>query len=98
MREGAVAGHKRLIADAEKALAERHAPAVETFAADAAGAKEKLAKLKRGESVPGGLGKKRDVVAEFKKAGWTQRDIRRAARLARLTDEEFATLIERPTP
>jgi hypothetical protein len=92
--EGAVAGHKSIIADAEKAIAE-HAPAAETFAADAAAAKEKLAKLKRDESVSGGLGKKLDVVAEFKKAGWTQHEMRQAERLSRLTSEEFETLMEK---
>jgi hypothetical protein len=94
MAEGAVAGHKSIIADAEKAIAERTS-AAETFAADAAAAKDKLAKLKRGESVSGGLGKKLDVVAELKKAGWTQRDMRQAERLSRLTGEEFETLIEK---
>jgi hypothetical protein len=92
MAEGMVAGHKRLIADAEKAVAEQHAPAVETFAADAAAAKDKLAKLKRGESVSGGLGKRPDPLAMFKAAGWTPRDIRRARLLSSLTPEEYKTL------
>jgi hypothetical protein len=74
MAEGMVAGHKSLIADAEKALAD-HAPAAERFAADAAAAKDKLAKLKRGDSVPGGLGKQPAVEKVFREAGWTRRDI-----------------------
>jgi hypothetical protein len=94
MAEGSVVGHKRVVAKAEDAIA-KAALVVASFAADAANARERLAKLKRGESVSGGLGKRPDVLAMFKAAGWTPREIRRARRLASLTDEEFDTLRKR---
>jgi hypothetical protein len=94
MAEGSVAGHKSIIAKAEDAIAKAQ-PAAATFAADAADARERLAKLKRGESVWGGLGKRLDILAMFKAAGWTPRDIRRAERLSSLTHEEYEALMER---
>jgi len=91
MAEGSVAGHKRVIADAEDAIAKAQ-PAASAFAADAADARARLAKLKRGESVSGGLGKRPDALAMFKAAGWTPRQISRAMRLASLTEDEFKML------
>jgi hypothetical protein len=94
MAEGSIAGHKRVIAKAESAIAKAQ-PAAETFAADAAEARDRLDKLKRGESVSGGLGKRPDPLGMFKAAGWTPREIKRAGRLATLTEEEFETLRKR---
>jgi hypothetical protein len=86
--------HKRLIASAEAKLKES-----ERAAADATEnretARERLAKLKRGESVAGGLGKKLDIVAMLKSAGLTPREIRRAALYASLAPEEFEAMLDR---
>ena len=55
----------------------------------------RLEKLKRGESVSGGLGKKFDVVAAMKAAGWTPSMMRHARLLASLTDAEMKQAISR---
>jgi hypothetical protein len=85
--------HKRLIASAEAKLKES-----EHAAADAAKnreiARERLAKLKRGESVAGGLGKKLDIVAMMK-AAFTPREIRRMVLYASLTREDFEAMLDR---
>jgi hypothetical protein len=87
-------GYKGLIASTETKLKES-----ERAAADAAEkrevARERLAKLKRGESVAGGLGKKLDIVALTKEAGFTPRQIRRMVLYASLTGEEFEAMLER---
>jgi hypothetical protein len=85
--------HKRLIASAEAKLKES-----ERAAADAAEnretARERLAKLKRGESVAGGLGKKLDFAA-VAKAAFTPREIRRMVLYATLAPEEFKAMLDR---
>ena len=69
-------GQKGLIASAEAKLKES-----ECAAADAAerreAARERLVKLKHGESVSGGMGKKLDVNAMLKAAGFTARELKR---------------------
>jgi hypothetical protein len=87
-------GYKGLIASTETKLKES-----ERSAADAAekreAARERPAKLKRGESVAGGLGKKLDIVTMTKTAGFTPRQIRRMVLYASLTGEEFEAMLDR---
>jgi hypothetical protein len=90
-------GRKVLIASAEAKKAEH-----ERAAADAAekveAARERLAKIARGESVPGGLGKKLDIVALLKAAGWTPAMFRHARLLANLTEAELKVMLGRSHP
>ena len=87
----------RLIALAEAKLNEHNRAAAGTIE-QCEVAKERLAKLKCGESVSGGLGKKLDVVARLKASGFTARQMKRALLLASLTDEGFRTLLQRTDP
>jgi hypothetical protein len=86
--------HKLMIASAEAKRKEH-----ERLSADAAEkrevARERLAKLARGETVAGGLGKKLDMAAVAKAAGLTARDIRRARLYASLNPAEFETALDR---
>jgi hypothetical protein len=91
---GIVEGHKELIAKAEKTIAE-HAPRVEEAGENVQAARDRLERLKRGESVSGGLGKKFDVVAAMKAAGWTPSMMRHARLLASLTEAELKQAISR---
>jgi hypothetical protein len=88
-----VEGHKALIARAETKIAEE-TPRVADAAEKVEAAKSRLEKLRRGESVSGGLGKKFDVVAAMKAAGWTPSMLRRSRLLASLTAAEFESLLE----
>jgi hypothetical protein len=83
-----IEGHKAHIALAEAKIAEM-APEVAKAAEKVEVARSRLEKLKRGESVAGGLGKKLDVVAVMKAAGWTPSMMGRARLLASLTEAEF---------
>jgi hypothetical protein len=104
MNASTVAEHKALIANAERKIAEL-APMAASAADNAQVAKERLDKIKRGENVPGGLGKRfdqADAIAILKAAGWTPRDFRRMKLVGELTDAEFeaalaATHADRPT-
>jgi hypothetical protein len=94
MNASSAEGHK-LIAAAAEAKRQEH----ERQAADAVEkrdvARGRLAKLARGESVAGGLGKKVDMGALAKAAGLTAKDIRRARMYAFLTENEFETASKR---
>jgi hypothetical protein len=73
-------GHTELIAQAEQARAASETAAAAT-AAQSADAQERVARLERGEDVPGGLGKPmsaKDIVAAL---GWTASDVRNAVNL-----------------
>ena len=83
-----VEGHKALIALAETKIAE-YAPKAAEAGERAQAAKDRLERIRRGESVPGGLGKPFDVRAAFKAEGFTERDLRRMRRLASLTEAEM---------
>jgi hypothetical protein len=86
-------GHKAHIALAETKIAEI-APEVAKAADAKEAAKERLEKIKRGESVAGGFGKPMDYrqfVAILKAAGWTPRDFRRMKLMGKLTRAEFET-------
>jgi hypothetical protein len=67
-------GHKAHIVLAERKIADV-APEVAKAAESRDIAKKRLEKIRRGESVPGGLGKPVDVRAAFRAAGWTTRDM-----------------------
>ena len=55
-------------------------------------ARTKLAKLKRGEAVTGGLGKRLDLRAVIKPAGITPRMLRRMLLFADMSETEFEAL------
>lgn len=78
MNAASVGGHKALIATAEATIAAL-APKSEEAAERAQAAKERLERLKHGESVAGGLGKRIDIEAMFKAAGITPRQMYREA-------------------
>jgi hypothetical protein len=56
-------------------------------------ARDRLERLKRGESVSGGLGKRLDFEAELKAAGFTTRQLRRMRLLGSLTKAEFEQML-----
>jgi hypothetical protein len=89
-----VEGHKGVIAVVEAKQKEN-----ERLAADAAEkrevARERLAKLARGESVAGGFGKKLDFKAELRAAGFTTRQLNRMRLLAELTRPAFESFLKR---
>jgi len=81
-----------LIARAEAKIAEQK-PLAAQAAEKAEAAKSRLEKIRRGEAVAGGLGKRLDVVAMLKAAGFTPSMMRRARLLNSLTETEFETLL-----
>jgi hypothetical protein len=87
-------GHKHLIASAE-AKRKEHERLADEAAKRREIARERLAKLSRGESVTGGLGKKLDMAAVVKAAGLTPKEVRRALLMASLTPTEFEILLKR---
>jgi hypothetical protein len=89
-----IEGQKLLIARAEAKLAEQK-PLAAQAGEKAEAARERLAKLKQGESVSGGLGKKLDVLAMLKAAGFTTRQMKRMQLMASLTDEDFEAVLAR---
>jgi hypothetical protein len=93
-----IAEHKALIAKAETKIAEL-APKAEEAAERAEAAKGRVAKIRRGEDVAGGLGKRftrEDAVAILKAMGWTPKDFRQMELQGSLTSAEFETLFEPP--
>jgi hypothetical protein len=93
MGAASVEEHKALISSAETKIAEQ-APRVAEAGERVEAAKDRLARLARGESVPGGLGKQIDVRAMSKAAGITPAMMRRARLLGNLTEAEFETLLD----
>ena len=87
-------GQKSLIAAAEARL-KGHERAVADASEKLEAAKDRLTRLRRGDGVVGSLGKKFDIVAAMKAAGFTQRMIKRAQSLADLAPAEFEVLLER---
>ena len=88
MGTASVEEHRALIARTETKIAE-HAPKAAEAGERAQAAKDRLERIRRGESVPGGLGKPFDVRAALKAAGFTERDQRRCELLASLTEAEM---------
>ena len=66
--------HRGVVAGAERTIADAQAQAVNA-ASNAAAAKERVARIERGEDVPGGLGKPL-TREDFLRAGFTARDLR----------------------
>jgi hypothetical protein len=83
-----VEGNKALVAKVEATIAEV-APQVQAAAERRDIAKARLEKIKRGETVAGGLGKRIDFEALLNEAGWTSLDFRRARLMKKLTEAEF---------
>jgi hypothetical protein len=86
-----VEGHKALVAHTEATVAAME-PEVARAAEKVEAARSKLDKLKRGEDVRGGLGKRVDPVAAMKAAGITPSMLRRMRLFASLTEAEFEAL------
>ena len=85
--------HKALISTAETRITEHAASAAEA-GERAADAKDRLERIRRGESVPGGLGKPLDVRATARRRlGMTERELRRFELLASLTRAELETVL-----
>lgn len=75
IQKDSLAGHRRLIASAQKAIAEGEA-AMTQSAQKTEAAKERIAKLRRGEDVPGGLGRPMTQKQWLAAIGWTDKDLR----------------------
>ena len=88
MGTASVEEHRALIARTETKIAE-HAPKAAEAGERAQAAKNRLERIRRGESVPGGLGKPFDARAALKAEGFTERDLRRMRLLASLTEAEM---------
>jgi hypothetical protein len=89
---GIVEGHKELIASAEAKIANA-APTLVEAEENVKTAKDRLERLKRGETVSGGLGKRLDFEAELKAAGFTTRQLRSMRLLGSLTKAEFEQML-----
>jgi len=83
MHAGTVEGHKGLIATAERAVT---GATTEMAKADtnAKAARERIARLQRGESVDGGLGKPVDLRKMLLAGGFSERELRRFEQVAEL--------------
>jgi hypothetical protein len=88
MGTASVEEHKALIKRVETTIAE-HAPKAAEAGERAQAAKHRLERIRRGESVPGGLGKPFDPERALKTAGFTERNLRRWELLASLTEAEM---------
>jgi hypothetical protein len=86
--------HKGLVKSAEARIAEYAAKAAEA-AERTDTAKERLERIKRGENVPGGLGKRLDFERLMRKAGITPSMAKRMALLGSLTAEEFESFLKK---
>jgi hypothetical protein len=88
MNAGTVEDHKRLVANAERAIVSGKSTAAN--AADkAAIAKERVERIKKGENVEGGLGKPvtlEDYHRILHEAGWTKRDIEHSIQVSQVSD------------
>jgi hypothetical protein len=91
MNASHIEGHKALIAQAHSKIAAME-PEVAKAAEKVEVARSKREKLKRGEAVAGGLGKRLDFAAVVKAAGITPALLRRSLLLASLTEAEFKAL------
>ena len=91
MSESSVTRNKGLVAAAEKRIAEETAAAA-AAAERVTAARERLDRLKRGESVAGGLGRKLDRDAMIEAMGLTQSEARDLMDIANLTEGELKLL------
>jgi hypothetical protein len=90
-----IEGHKVLVAGANKRIAEDEAEKAKA-ADDAATAKERLAKIERGEDVPG-LGHpvtREQLEAQLIAAGWTRAELRHMHTLVELPEEAIPIICD----
>jgi hypothetical protein len=80
-----IEGHKGLIRSAEQTVASTQAAMIVADAKIAA-AKERIARIQRGENVAGGFGEPMDFDKVLRAAGWTASDLKRARLLAVITE------------
>jgi hypothetical protein len=97
MNAASVEETKAQIVTAERKIAEV-APQVQAAAERRDIAKARLEKIKRGETVAGGLGKRLDLEALLKEAGWTAHDLRRLRLTWSLTKAEFEEALANTKP
>ncbi len=93
----AIEGHNALIAKAEKTVAEER-PKLVAAAEQRDAARQRLGRLARGEYVAGGLGKKLDVVAVMKAAGFSTRQMKQMQQMASLSEAEYSAMLKRADP
>jgi hypothetical protein len=92
IHEGTLADHKALAATLAGKIAEMEAGAAQSAAVVDA-AKERLAKIDRGEEVSGGLGKAMSVEDNLRAAGWATADIEHCRVLATLKEVAWAEFL-----
>ena len=86
-------GQQKLVAGAESAIGRGRSAAADA-AAHAAAIKERIGRIEKGETVPGGLGRpmtRADVISFL---GWTKSDERHALRLAEMDEDAFEEFLE----
>lgn len=88
---GRIEDTKTLIATAERQIAEM-TPAAAQASERVATSRDRIERLRRGDSVAGGLGKPVNVEKMLRAGGWTTGKINRAVELSRLTEAELKTL------
>ena len=93
MNQDQADGHKELKAKAVQAIARDEAAAAKA-AAEVAAAKDRIERIKRGEDVQGGLGKRVDFEQILRNAGWTTADLQHARVMALLPEEAISRLVE----
>lgn len=93
MEFGTVEERKQVIAGVERDVADGKARA-DNAATRATEAKDRIARIERGEDVQGGLGKPLDVLKVLREAGWTEAQIRDAQLLASLPEDARHELLK----
>jgi len=96
MNQATAEDHKGLTGKAERAIADCQTAAAEA-ATKAAAAKDRVERIKRGDDVPGGLGKpltRDDAERIFREAAMTTSDLRRMARLCEISDSAWDELMQ----
>ena len=83
---------KRLIASAVQTVADK-GNAASAAAELASEAKDRVARIEKGEIVSGGLGKPKDIQDVLIEAGFTKADLRRMRRSAEFTEEELEVIL-----
>jgi len=95
MNASTAEGHKGLLAKTQRTISDSEASAKDA-AANAERAKERIAKIERGEDVAGGLGNPVDFETMLRKAGMSDEDIQHCKDMAelRLSHEELEKLVD----
>jgi hypothetical protein len=88
-----IEGHRGMIGKAEATIAEA-APQLQIATEDVERAKDRLARIERGETVSGGLHKRMDIEVVFDEAGVTKRERKRWLLMGSLTSTEFEALAD----